>query len=158
MQIISFHVSIDKGDRSMKTAIFFLSTIVLFSACGQKQDATSEQAKEQPAAGMTQTPPARDISTAALVKIDEDIQKYADDVEAAKSKGDKVQLTQAYVAFGDYMQYASSVSPREGKYHRALVEYRKALELDPTNQKVVNEITQIEDIYRSMGRPIPGQE
>ncbi|MFZ1731785.1 MAG: hypothetical protein WBQ23_15915 [Bacteroidota bacterium] len=142
----------------MKTAIIILSTVFLFSACGQKKEAATEQPAEQPAAGMTQAPSKQDITDAALIKIDADIQKYADDVEDAKKQGDKAQLTQAYITFGDYMQYESSVSPREGKYHRALVEYRKALELDPSNQKVVSEITQIEDIYRSMGRPIPGQE
>lgn len=142
----------------MKTAVILLSTVFLLSACGQKQDTPPDKSAEQPSAVATQAAPARDISTAALVKIDEDIQKYSDAVDAAKSKGDKVKLLQAYVAFGDYMQYESSVSPREGKYHRALIEYRNAMELDPGNQKIVSEITQIEDIYRSMGRPIPGQE
>ncbi|MFA6234289.1 MAG: hypothetical protein WC824_08910 [Bacteroidota bacterium] len=142
----------------MKTTVILLSTVFLLSACGQKQDTPPDTSAEQPSAAATQSAPARDISTAALVKIDEDIQKYSDAVDAAKSKGDKVKLLKAYVAFGDYMQYESSVSPREGKYHRALVEYRNALELDPGNQKIVSEITQIEDIYRSMGRPIPGQE
>lgn len=142
----------------MKTAISILCMTLLLSACGQKQEATPEKNAEPAATEMSQTPPKRDISDAALVAIDEDIQKYVDGVEAAKKKNDEAQLIQAYTAFGDYMQYESSVSPREGKYHRALVEYRNALELDPTNQKIVNEITQIEDIYRSMGRPIPGQE
>jgi hypothetical protein len=53
------------------------------------------------------------------------------------------------------MTYESPVSPRQGKYHRALIEYRHATQLDPHNQKALKEIQQIEDIYRSMGRPIP---
>ncbi|MBE0644691.1 MAG: hypothetical protein IH600_11475 [Bacteroidetes bacterium] len=149
----------------MKKSIIAISALVVFSACGQKQDQQAQSTSEQPAAVAAQPAAQRDVSTATLVKIDEDIQKYADDVDAAKAAydgakndGNKAKLTTAYVAFGDYMQYESSVSPREGKYHRALLEYRHALDLDPTNQKVVGEITQIEDIYRSMGRPIPGQE
>ncbi len=142
----------------MKIAISLLGMILIVSSCGQKQEATPEQNVEQPSAETSQAPPKRDISNAALVAIDKDIQKYIDGVSAAKDKNDNAQLINAYIAFADYMQYESNVSPREGKYHRALVEYRNALELDPSNEKVVNEITQIEDIYRSMGRPIPGNE
>ena len=43
------------------------------------------------------------------------------------------------------------------KVCRALIEYRHALELDPDNEKAQIEIAQIEDIYRSMNRPIPGE-
>lgn len=149
----------------MKNMIIVLSALIALSACSQKTEENTETAAEQPAGAMSQPAAKRDVSTATLVKIDEDIQKYADAVDAAaaaydgaKNDGNKKKLIEAYVAFGDYMQYDSNVSPREGKYHRALLEYRHALELDPGNQKIVGEIAQIEDIYRSMGRPIPGQE
>ncbi len=149
----------------MKNTIVILSALLALSACGQKQEATTDSAAQQPAATAAQPAAKRDVSTATLVKIDEDIQQYADAVDAAKAayeaqenEANKTKLFKAYVAFGDYMQYDSNVSPREGKYHRALLEYRNALALNPDDQKVTGEITQIEDIYRSMGRPIPGQE
>lgn len=149
----------------MKNVIIILSALVALTACGQKQAENTDTAAEQPAATATQPAAKRDVSTATLVKIDADIQQYADAVDAAKASYDnekneanKKKLVEAYIAFGDYMQYDSSVSPREGKYHRALLEYRNARDLEPDNQKVIGEITQIEDIYRSMGRAIPGQE
>jgi tetratricopeptide (TPR) repeat protein len=147
----------------MRTPLLFLGAMLFISSCSPKQDEKADPAASRPAA--SEAAPQRDISNATLIAIDEDIQKYTDDVEAAKSAydaapndGNKKKLIAAYVAFGDYMQYDSSVSPREGKYHRALVEYRHALVLDPGNQKITGEIAQIEDIYRSMGRPIPGDE
>ncbi|MBR9976443.1 MAG: hypothetical protein KFH87_00005, partial [Bacteroidetes bacterium] len=133
----------------------------LLSACGQKQEA-DETAAEGYQSEMTETP-ERDISNEALIEIDEQIQQYVEAVETAhaayeEDPGEQTrqELTDAYIAFGDYMQYDTAVTPRQGRYHRALIEYRHALELDPENQKVMDEITQIEDIYQSMGRPIPG--
>ncbi len=158
----------------MRIPILVLSAVLFMASCSPRQEGNGDSAAGRSAAGRSaagrsaaesETRPKRDISNAALIAIDEDIRKFTDDLDAAKSafetapsEGNKKKLILAYVALGDYMQYDSSVSPREGKYHRALVEYRHALELDPGNQKITGEIAQIEDIYRSMGRPIPGEE
>lgn len=148
----------------MNKTLLFLFAAALLTAC-QPKPSEETTGQPQPAAGAEQAAPKRDVSTATLVKIDEDIQPFADAVDAAKKSYDsdenpanKEKLLNAYVAFGDYMQYESGVSPRQGKYHRALIEYRHALELSPGNEKILGEIAQIEDIYRSMGRPIPGEE
>jgi tetratricopeptide (TPR) repeat protein len=144
-----------------------LLTVGMLSACSQ-QNKDAENSAEAETADMTTQQadtPKRDISTAALVKIDDAIQAYDDRVEEAKSAYAKAEndetkaaLIDAYVSFADYMTYESTVSPREGKYHRALIEYRHVVELDPTNTKAASEIAQIEDIYRSMNRPVPGTE
>lgn len=148
----------------MNKTLLFLFAAALLTAC-QPKPSEENSGQPQSAAGAEQDAPKRDVSTATLVKIDEDIQPFADAVDAAKKSYDsdanpanKEKLLNAYVAFGDYMQYESGVSPRQGKYHRALVEYRHALELSPGNEKILGEIAQIEDIYRSMNRPIPGEE
>lgn len=147
--------------RAMKIASILLTSILLLSACGQKQE-TDETPAEGYQSEMAEAP-ERDISNEALVEIDADIQQYVETVEAAyaayeENPGEETrqELADAYISFGDYMQYDTAVTPRQGRYHRALIEYRHALELDPENQKVRNEIAQIEDIYQSMGRPIPG--
>ena len=149
-----------------KLAVFFLAAVLL-SACSQQnetEETAGEAAQEMSASAEQPKTSDRDVSTEALVKIDPAIQEYADKVEREKNAYEKqpdeeakAELVNAYVAFGDYMTYESPVSPREGKYHRALIEYRHALELDPDNSKVIAEIQQIEDIYRSMNRPIPGE-
>lgn len=148
----------------MNKTLLMLAFMLTLTACQTKpaEDTAGDAAQTAAATGET---PQRDITTPTLLAIDGDIQQYVDAVETAKTSYDsdasvtnKDNLFKAYVAFGDYMQYESSVSPRQGKYHRALVEYRHALDLDPGNSKVLAEIAQIEDIYRSMGRPIPGEE
>lgn len=150
-----------------KLAVFFLAAVLL-SACSQQnetEETAGDAAQEMSTSAEQSKTPDRDVSTEALVKIDPAIQEYADKVEREKSAYEKqpdeegkAELVNAYVEFADYMTYESPVSPREGKYHRALIEYRHALELDPDNSKVIAEIQQIEDIYRSMNRPIPGEE
>ena len=145
----------------MQRFIPLLVVAALLTACQTKP---AEEQAEQAVPAATKAAPERDVSIPTLVAIDEDIQPFADAVDGAKktyesdkSDGSRMALVKAYVAFGDYMQYESTVSPRQGKYHRALLEYRHALDLDPGNTKVTGEIAQIEDIYRSMGRPIPGE-
>ncbi|MBR9976292.1 MAG: lipoprotein [Bacteroidetes bacterium] len=148
----------------MNKMILLLVLATVLTAC-QTKPAEDGNNQTAPPADAVSDAPKRDVSTPTLVAIDEDIQPYADAVDASKKSyesdnndANRDKLFQAYVAFGDYMQYESGVSPRQGKYHRALIEYRHALDLDPDNNKVLAEIAQIEDIYRSMGRPIPGEE
>jgi hypothetical protein len=47
-----------------------------------------------------------------------------------------------------------ALGPKE-KYPKALRLYREVVKLDPTNSKAKTTIKTIEDIYKSMGRPIP---
>lgn len=138
---------------------------VLLAACS-KEGKQETPAQSAPAGGTSsESQPKRDITTGALEKIDPDVKKYDAAVtmalkayQGSSSAAAKEALVKAYLAFGDYLTYESPLSPRQGKYHRALVEYRKALSLDAANEKAKNEIAQIEDIYRSMNRPIPGDE
>jgi hypothetical protein len=47
-----------------------------------------------------------------------------------------------------------ALAPRE-KYPQALVMFRDALQIDPNNALAKDSIKLIEDIYKSMGRPVP---
>ncbi|MCB2205409.1 hypothetical protein KQI65_11735 [bacterium] len=149
----------------MKRIILLAAVVLIATGCSKQEEektdgkAMVKEAMEHPA------PAKRDVSDEALIAIDPDIQKYADRLSAAEAAvkeednaENQIELIEAHMAYADYMTYESSVSPREGKYHRALIEYKHALELDPDNEKAQVEIAQIEDIYRSMNRPIPGEE
>jgi hypothetical protein len=50
--------------------------------------------------------------------------------------------------------FDANLSPKK-KYRPALQRYRKVLELDPSNKEAKENKQQIEDIYKSMGMPVP---
>ncbi|HYP06045.1 MAG TPA: tetratricopeptide repeat protein [Bryobacteraceae bacterium] len=89
--------------------------------------------------------------------------KKYDDAIVALEKAQKVQpkspevkkaFAEAYVGQGDTFMYNEALPPRM-KYPQALKSYRKALEYDKTHKQALAQIKTIEDIYKSMGRPVP---
>lgn len=63
-------------------------------------------------------------------------------------------LADAYLAKGDSFMYNDQVPPRM-KYPTALKAYRQVLVYDKANKKAQANIDTIENIYKSMGRPVP---
>jgi tetratricopeptide (TPR) repeat protein len=63
-------------------------------------------------------------------------------------------LANAHLKFGDSYMYNDQLPPRQ-KYPNALREYRIVLEYDKTNAAARKNVAMIENIYNSMGRPIP---
>ncbi|MDD5362186.1 MAG: hypothetical protein PHN88_08640 [Ignavibacteria bacterium] len=86
----------------------------------------------------------------------EELSKAAYDFEAnyKKDNGLKKQLIDKHMAAGNYLMFEANVSPKK-KYRPALKHYRRVLELDPSNAEAMRNKGQIEEIYQSMGRPIP---
>lgn len=88
----------------------------------------------------------------------EEMMKTADDAEAeylkSKSEADKKICIQKQLAAANYLMFDANLSPKK-KYRPALQRYRKVLELDPKNAEALENKKQIEDIYQSMGMPIP---
>lgn len=149
----------------MQISLTLLVALLVFSSCDVRKEAAQPPKEEQSKAMQTPPPEKRDVSIPTMVKLDPEIQKYDDHVQSTRKKYETSQspatmkmLVDALIGFGDYMTYESPVSPRQGKYHLALVQYYAALKLDPENTKVKSEIEQIESIYRDMGRPVPSIE
>lgn len=151
----------------MRTLATLALALALVTGCSKKPDAaTTQQSAPQGMPSAATPPPAKqDVSIEALAKVDPSVVTYQNAVDKAKKSYDakhddaaKKSLVDAYVAFAMYMTYDSPVTPRQGKYRRALMEFRHALTLDPANAKVKNEVEQIEAIYRDMGRPIPSTD
>lgn len=90
-------------------------------------------------------------------KADE-MMKAADDAEAkyvkSKSEADKKDYIFKQMAAANYLMFEANLSPKK-KYKPALARYNKVLEVDPKNAEAMENKKQIEDIYQSMGMPIP---
>lgn len=90
-------------------------------------------------------------------KADE-MMKAADDAEAkyikSKSEADKKDYILKQMGAANYLMFEANLSPKK-KYKPALARYNKVLEVDPKNAEAMENKKQIEDIYKSMGMPIP---
>ncbi len=86
------------------------------------------------------------------------VQKEADDADAkyekTKSDADKKIAIDKQLTAANYLMFEANLSPKK-KYKPALKRYRRVLELDPGNKEAQENKQQIEDIYQSMGMPIP---
>lgn len=71
-----------------------------------------------------------------------------------KDEKAKAAYVGATVKLGTATMNADELPPRE-KYRGALSLYREALKLAPKNEEALENKKLIEDIYKSMGRPIP---
>ncbi len=88
----------------------------------------------------------------------EEMMKVADDAEAkyqkSKSEADKKEYITKQMGAANYLMFEANLSPKK-KYKPALQRYNKVLEIDPKNSEAAENKKQIEDIYQSMGMPIP---
>gem|GEM_PF-6608284 len=91
--------------------------------------------------------------TAPLTPTPELDKKIAD----AEKGGDKKVIAAAYAERG-YARMTDDNAGARVKYRAALEDFRAALKLDPNNAEATKNKQMIEDIYRSMGRPVPGEE
>lgn len=97
------------------------------------------------------------VKAKALVKekkYDEAVKLLEEGYGKTKSGEIKQALADTHVAYGNSFMYNDALPPRQ-KYPAALKEFRKALEYDKDNKKAQANIKTIEDIYKSMGRPVP---
>lgn len=92
---------------------------------------------------------------------DEGANKYTNEADEAdskyvksKSEKDKQECILKQMKAANYLMFEADLPPKE-KYKPALQRYRRVLELDPKNEEAAANKMQIEDIYRSMGKPIP---
>ncbi|MBK8550106.1 MAG: hypothetical protein IPL53_03230 [Ignavibacteria bacterium] len=74
--------------------------------------------------------------------------------QKSKSETDKKTCIEMQLKAANYLMFDADLPPRD-KYKPALQRYRRVLELDPKNEEAMANKTEIEDIYKSMGKPIP---
>lgn len=74
--------------------------------------------------------------------------------QRTKSEADKNDCIFKQLTAANYLMYEANLSPKK-KYKPALKRYNRVLELDPNNGEAMENKKQIEDIYQSMGMPVP---
>lgn len=91
-------------------------------------------------------------------KLAETLTKEADDAdtkfEKTKSDADKKVCIDKQMEAANYLMFQADLPPKK-KYRPALKRYRRVLQLDPGNKEAAANKQQIEDIYKSMGMPVP---
>jgi tetratricopeptide (TPR) repeat protein len=145
-----------------------LGLIMLFVACDGNQpkpisenDKSFDSGQVKPATSTSGAPYGGDSSNptgakkvpdiekpAALVELEKAYEKNPNDAETKKK------LVQATYDLGRKIEYDDALPPFV-KYPQALSLFTQALELDPTHKEALAEKEQIENIYRSMNKPIP---
>lgn len=109
---------------------------------GNKQDQSTDSDTSK-----TKGDPKADLLTK---EADEADVKY----KQTKSEADKKVCITKQLTAANYLMFEANLSPKK-KYKPALQRYRRVLELDPNNLEAAENKKQIEDIYQSMGMPIP---
>ncbi len=91
-------------------------------------------------------------------KVVANLTKDADDADAkfekTKSDADKKAAIEKQMIAANFLMFEADLAPKQ-KYKPALRRYRRVLQLDPSNKEAAANKKQIEDIYQSMGMPIP---
>ena len=76
------------------------------------------------------------------------------DASAPAVSEEQQQQAQQLAEEAEKIMLDPALAPKD-KYPKALGMFRDALEIDPNNALSKKSITLIEDIYKSMGRPVP---
>lgn len=164
-----------------KPAIFIALTLFVFSACtkdvpkNMQSDKQTEQKqqqmpnddvhknvnKDQQNSTQQQNQTQQNTNDTSFFKGDpkaQELSKDADDADTkyqqSKSDADKKVCIEKQLAAANYLMFDANLSPKK-KYRPALQRYRRVLELDPNNAEAQKNKKQIEDIYESMGMPVP---
>jgi hypothetical protein len=158
----------------MRITLILLIAAALFSGCSKMEEKKLNQTDTKTNPNNMQSPHTQgnnqqqdgqmsgdktDMApeTATDEKADK-LMKEANDFEdiykKSSSKENKTALVDKHMAAGVYLMYQANLNPKK-KYGPALKHFKRVLELDPSNKEAMNNKMQIEDIYNSMGRPIP---
>ncbi|MCX6163735.1 MAG: hypothetical protein NTU73_02550 [Ignavibacteriae bacterium] len=158
----------------MKITLVLFFTALLFTGCSKMEEKKQEKPETKQQMEKMQNPHTQgdmkdgsqdkmndktDMApeTATDEKADKLIKEANEFENTYKNKNseeNKKLLLDKHMAAGNYLMFQADLNPKK-KYGPALKHFKRVLELDPNNQEAMNNRMQIEDIYNSMGRPIP---
>lgn len=105
--------------------------------------------------------PATDETNALALEIRNQNQAYLEKQIAEFKKADLTitentqKLAKAHLDYGIFLEYYGEHLGMRERMSGSLAHFRRALQLDPSNEKAAAEIGQIEGIYKQMGREVP---
>ncbi len=156
----------------MRTILFYLTlaaALTLSAACGSSEQTKSSAgnapqagprgaaqnstgAEGPPVATSHGAPPAAQSSGTDTAALDAKIEQAEAKAKAAgAAAADKKAAAAAYLERANVFYAAGQPS----LYKFALRDFRRTLKYDPANEEARAKKQQIEDIYKSMGRPVP---
>lgn len=142
----------------MKNWLLIFTLSVVAAGCNTPPVQTENKPTPAPAeSGNAAAPEATGEAPARSMAKDKELYETAKaDYEADKaSEEKKKQYIQATMNYGEAAQYTDTLPPKE-KYPLALDLFREVLKVDPKNEEAKKYMDTIVDIYKQMGRPVPG--
>lgn len=165
----------NKRELNILIPLVTFSLVFLFSACqkevpkellenNQQQTQTQNHEPEMPNdsihSNLRQNNPHSDEMSSneegdtKAVKLMKDADDADEKYRQSKSDADKKECINRQLTAANYLMFEANLPSKE-KYRPALKRYRRVLELDPSNKEAKENKEQIEEIYESMGMPIP---
>lgn len=156
----------------MKITLILILAIALFSGCSKMEEKKTVQNDNKMPPSNMQNPHSQgnmqqdgltgdmtDMAPETAVddkadKLVKEANDFEDVYKKSNSGENKTTLVEKHMAAGVYLMYQANLNPKK-KYGPALKHFKRVLELDPNNKEAISNKMQIEDIYNSMGRPIP---
>jgi tetratricopeptide (TPR) repeat protein len=144
--------SSDWYKKEMKIVYSLVIVALAMGAFAQKGASTSQKTVQQAQQGTQQ------VSDAKLKQLT----KEYNTAKAAYAKKPKdANATKTYVnatyALGLGTMYAENLPPRQ-KYSGALAYFREVKKVSPRHKGATDNYNMIADIYRKMGKPVPGEK
>ncbi len=137
--------------------LLILGALVVFSGCSETQESETSSVELK----VTAEKPDNFESLPLVEKIEFHIEndQYDDALNLLRPLDENDQqikelLIATHMTYGLNLTYGSLTDQRT-RMPEALRQFRRVLELDPSNTSAQAEIDQIEGIYRSMNREIP---
>jgi len=140
--------------KRVSSAVLLMVASLLLGCNGPLPEKTAEAPPQHPPIQNPHGAPGAEIPEALVRLRDATLEAKAKYEKAPKDAAFSQAYSKALTELGDAIQNAPELS-RSTKFRQALQMFRKAVELDPKNERAAALIQQTEAIYQQMGRPVP---
>lgn len=127
---------------AIRVRLLLAGAVAALTVAGCSTPATEDRKAEEP------------VATGSSVTVTPSDDAKAADASVPAVSEDKQQQAQQLAEEAEKIMLDPALAPKD-KYPKALGMFRDALQIDPNNALATKSITLIEDIYTSMGRPVP---